>query len=104
MNMRALIQRHSVAAYFFLAFCISWGGSLAILSPKFARGEVYQPTDTVLTLLAMLAGPSLAGISPANETLWYTIYAAVLWVVAAVVIAKYGENLEISGREIERRQ
>jgi hypothetical protein len=43
---------------------------------------------------------SPAPISPANETLWYTIYAAVLWVVAAVVIAKYGENLEISGREI----
>jgi hypothetical protein len=32
-------------------------------------------------------------ISPANETLWYAVYAVVLWVVVAIVITRYGKRL-----------
>ena len=58
-----LIKKHPVLTYFFLAFFVSWGGSLAVLGPKFFRGEPYQLTDLPLALLAMLAGPSLTGIA-----------------------------------------
>jgi hypothetical protein len=30
---------------------------------------------------------------PAIEVIWYTVYAAVLWIVVAVVIATYGKSL-----------
>jgi membrane protease YdiL (CAAX protease family) len=68
MNIKSFIQRHSVVAYFVLAFSISWGGSLAMLGPKFVRGQSYSMVETVLSLLAMVIGPSLAGIA-----LTYTI-------------------------------
>jgi hypothetical protein len=32
-------------------------------------------------------------VSPAQETLWYAVYAAVLWVVVAVVALMYGKHL-----------
>ena len=38
-----------------------------------------------------ILGP--AALSPADDTLWYAIYAVVLWVVAAIVVATYGKNL-----------
>ena len=63
MKIKTFIQRHPVTSYFLLAFFISWGGSLAVLGPKFIRGETYQLTDSLLALLAMLAGPSLTGIT-----------------------------------------
>jgi membrane protease YdiL (CAAX protease family) len=32
-------------------------------------------------------------ISPAQEALWYAVYAAVLWIVVAIVAARYGKRL-----------
>ena len=40
--------------------------------------------------LVMLSPPS---VSSAQEALWYAVYAAVLWVVVALVIAAYGKRL-----------
>ena len=57
-----LIKRYRVAAYFILAFAISWGGSLAVLGPEFFQGRAYQKADWPLTLLAMLLGPSMSGL------------------------------------------
>jgi membrane protease YdiL (CAAX protease family) len=34
-----------------------------------------------------------AHVSPAQETLWYAVYAAVLWIVVALVAARYGKRL-----------
>jgi CAAX protease family protein len=34
-----------------------------------------------------------ARVSPAQETLWYAVYAAVLWIVVALVAARYGKRL-----------
>lgn len=63
MNVKTLIQRHPVSAYFGLAFVVSWAGSLAAVGPRFLRGEAMQGTDWMVIALLMLAGPSLAGIA-----------------------------------------
>ncbi len=61
---------------------------------------VYSNTSSVL--LAQLLQASSTGflvvlspvpISPAHETLWYAVYAAVLWVAVAFVTATYGRRL-----------
>lgn len=62
--MRAFIRQHPTASYFVLAFAISWGGILAVLR----GGPIPAPTEEaqrlfVFVYLAMLAGPSAAGIA-----------------------------------------
>ncbi len=60
----------------------------------------YSHTNSVLVVQLMHA--SLTGslvvlgplsVSPAQETLWYGIYATILWIVVALVIAWYGKHL-----------
>ncbi|WP_166179225.1 CPBP family intramembrane glutamic endopeptidase [Rubrobacter tropicus] len=60
---RSSIERHPVAAYFVLAFAISWGGVLVVVGPGRIPGSTEQ-TEALLPLvvLAMLVGPSVAGI------------------------------------------
>ena len=63
-SIRAFIQRHPAASYFVLAFLISWGGILAVIR----GGAIPAPPEEaqrlfVLVYLAMLAGPSLAGLA-----------------------------------------
>ena len=62
--MKSWILRHPAASYFTLAFAISWGGILAVLH----GGPIPAPPDEanrlfVFVYLAMLAGPSVAGLS-----------------------------------------
>jgi hypothetical protein len=61
---------------------------------------IYANTQSVL--LAQLMHLSSTGClvvlsathaSPAQETLWYAVYAAALWVVVALVVAIYGKDL-----------
>jgi membrane protease YdiL (CAAX protease family) len=61
---------------------------------------IYANTQSVLLAQLMhfsstgcLVMLSAAHASPAQEALWYAIYAAALWVVVAVVVAIYGKNL-----------
>jgi membrane protease YdiL (CAAX protease family) len=62
--MKAFIRRHPTASYFAVAFLLSWGGILAVL-----RGRaIPAPPDEAqrlfaLVYLAMLVGPSVAGIA-----------------------------------------
>jgi membrane protease YdiL (CAAX protease family) len=61
--MTALLRRHPTTSYFILAFALSWGGVYAIIAPEKipappARAEQLFP----FVYLAMLAGPSVAGI------------------------------------------
>lgn len=58
----SLVKRYPVSAYFFLTFAISWGGSFAVLGPKFFPGEAHRMTDGILAFLVMLLGPSLSGL------------------------------------------
>lgn len=77
---------------FFLSFVA------ILMAIRVLIGWVYSNTRSVL--LAQLMHASLTGslvmfspvpISPANETLWYAVYAVALWVVVALVIIAYGK-------------
>jgi hypothetical protein len=61
---KAFIMRHPVATCFALTFAISWGGVLLVIGgPRGVPGTPEQ-FETLLpfAVLAMLAGPSVAGI------------------------------------------
>jgi membrane protease YdiL (CAAX protease family) len=62
-TIRAFIERHSVPTYYALTFAISWGGFLLVGGPGLFSGTNWQ-TDPLfpLAVLAMLAGPSVAGV------------------------------------------
>jgi hypothetical protein len=47
-----------------------------------------QLTHASSTGFLIMFGPST--ISPANETLWFATYAVILWIPAAIVIARFG--------------
>jgi membrane protease YdiL (CAAX protease family) len=58
------IKRHPVASYFPLAIVVSWGGILAIVLPtQFPAPASETERLFVSVYLAMLAGPSLAGLT-----------------------------------------
>lgn len=62
-TIRAFVERHPLLTYFALTFAISWGGILIVLGPGSFPGTPEQ-LDTLLPLvvLAILAGPSVAGV------------------------------------------
>jgi membrane protease YdiL (CAAX protease family) len=64
MTMMAFIKRHPLAAYFALAFAISWSGALVVLGPGAFLGstEISLVEVSPFAYLPFLAGPSLAGI------------------------------------------
>lgn len=58
---RELIKRHPVVIYFALTFAISWGGMLLLIYGRRGATSANEQTDP-LVYLAMLAGPTIAGI------------------------------------------
>jgi len=62
-TIRTFIRTHPLATYFVLTFAISWGGVLLVVAPHGIPGTTEQ-TDRLFpyVYLAMLAGPSVAGI------------------------------------------
>jgi uncharacterized protein len=62
-TIKAFIKKHPLLCYFALAFAISWGGILIVVGPSGFPGTPEQ-TEMLLpfVVLAMLAGPSVAGI------------------------------------------
>ena len=72
---------------------------------------VYSNTSSVLlaqfmhassTAFLVILGP--VSLSPAQETLWYAVYAAALWIVVALVIARYGERLTRQPTQVKTTQ
>lgn len=62
--MRGFVRRHPLASYFALTFLLSWGGILAVIH----GGAIPAPPEEanrlfVFVYLAMLVGPSVAGIT-----------------------------------------
>jgi membrane protease YdiL (CAAX protease family) len=55
-------HNHPLTSYFCLAFLISWLGGFAAVGSKFFGGSAMDPGDYAPLFLAMLIGPSLAGI------------------------------------------
>jgi CAAX protease family protein len=61
--MRTIITRHPVLTYFALTFAISWGGFLVVVGPGgFASTSWQTDARFPFAVLAMLAGPSVAGV------------------------------------------
>jgi uncharacterized protein len=58
----AFLLSHSVTAYFFLVFTISWLAALAVAAPHLLRHEPLPKITGILMFPAMLLGPSLGGI------------------------------------------
>ena len=63
-TIKAFIKRHALPAYFALTFAISWGAVLVVIGgPGGLRGTTAQSDPLFpFVYLAMLAGPSVAGI------------------------------------------
>ena len=62
-TIKAFIKNHAVTAYFVLTFALSWGGFLLVVGPG-GFGSTSWQTDArfPFAVLAMLAGPSIAGV------------------------------------------
>jgi len=61
---------------------------------------VYSNTQSLLLCQLMHASStaSLVILSPSHvsasqEAIWYTLYAVALWIIVAIVVAKYGKYL-----------
>ncbi len=81
--MRKLAKHYPIRSYFTLAFAISWVGSLIVGGAKFLRGEPLKPNDLWLMGLFM---------APVYWTIFYPVYALVLWVIAVLVIANLNQH------------
>jgi len=61
--MATLIKRHPLLAYYVLTFALSWGGFLLLVGPSSMVNTNWQAEGKFLSaVLAMLAGPSTAGV------------------------------------------
>ena len=56
-------RRHPRLAYFAFTYGISWGGILMVLSTTGFDLTVLRPWDAGLVFVAMLLGPSVAGLT-----------------------------------------
>lgn len=64
MNIRSFIQRHQLVSYFALAYGITWGGILVLLTSKGFRFAVMSEMQNVLVMFLFMAlGPSTSGIT-----------------------------------------
>jgi uncharacterized protein len=63
-TIKAFIKRHPMLTYFALVFAISWGGVLIVVGPSGIPATNKEQFDTLfpIAILAMVVGPSVAGI------------------------------------------
>ena len=63
-TIKAFIKRHPMLTYFALTFIISWGGILIVVGPGGIPATNKEQIDRLfpIAILAMVAGPSVAGI------------------------------------------
>jgi membrane protease YdiL (CAAX protease family) len=63
-TIKAFVKSHPVLSYFALTFAISWGGILIVVGGPGAIPGTKEQVETLLpiAILAMLAGPPIAGI------------------------------------------
>ena len=62
-TVKAFIKRHPVPIYYALTFALSWGGFLLVGGPGLLAGTKWETDPRFqFAVLAMLAGPPVAGI------------------------------------------
>src|SRR5215204_5622442 len=63
-TIKAFIERHPLLSYFTLTFAISWGGFLIVVGGPGGIPGTKEQLETLLpiALLAMFAGPPVAGV------------------------------------------
>lgn len=62
-TIKTFMKRHAVLTYFVLTFALSWGSILLVVGPGFSLDSTAIPKDLLpFVYLAMLIGPSIAGI------------------------------------------
>jgi membrane protease YdiL (CAAX protease family) len=91
-------EGQSYGVYWLPRFIAMW--MVAMVAMRVILVWIYANTGSLL--LAQLTHASSTGfliilgpspITPAKETLWWAIYAIVLWLAAAVITARYGKQL-----------
>ena len=63
-TIKAFVKGHPLLTYFALVFAISWGGVLIVVGPGGLPAANKEQFETLfpIAILAMVAGPSVAGI------------------------------------------
>ncbi len=93
-----LWEAGTYGVYWLPRFIAMW--FVAMMAMRVLLVWIYSNTGSLL--LAQLAHASSTGfllilspspISPANETLWFAVYAVILWIPAAIVIMRFGKTL-----------
>jgi membrane protease YdiL (CAAX protease family) len=88
-----------LGTYFLPNFISMW--IVGMTAMRVLQVWVYNNTNGSVLLIQLMHASSSGFLmvftpsssSPANETFWFTVYAVVLWVVVAIVIAIYGKHL-----------
>ena len=94
-----LFEAGTYGVYWLPRFIAMW--FVAMMALRVLLVWIYSNTGSLL--LAQLTHASSTGfllilspspISPANETLWFAVYAAILWIPAVIVVMRYGKTLK----------
>jgi membrane protease YdiL (CAAX protease family) len=94
----------SNGVYWLPRFLVMW--MVAMVAMRVILVWIYANTGSLL--LAQLTHASSTGslvvlgpspITPANETLWWAVYAIILWLAAGIVIMKYGKRVVRAPKE-----
>lgn len=63
MNLKSIVERHAVWAYFGLVFALAWGGIFLVVQTVSPSGDAASPAMIGIVALPMLLAPGLAGIT-----------------------------------------
>jgi membrane protease YdiL (CAAX protease family) len=88
-----------LGAYFIPYFVSMW--MIAMVAMRVLQVWVYNSTNDSVLMIQLMHGSSTGFLmtltpvmrTPATETAWFFVFAVVIWVVAAMVIRKYGTSL-----------
>ncbi|MDR6223468.1 CPBP family intramembrane glutamic endopeptidase [Methanococcoides alaskense] len=92
-----LWEASTYGVYWLPRFIAMW--FVAMMAMRILLVWIYSNTGSLL--FAQLTHASSTGfliilsplmISPANETLWYAVYAVILWIPAAIMIMRFGKT------------
>jgi membrane protease YdiL (CAAX protease family) len=79
---------------FFLAFAAAMTAMRVVIAWIYAHTKsVWMSQLLLVSSTGSLVIFSPARVTPAQETLWYSIYAVALWAVVAMIALKYGQGM-----------